>query len=191
MLRAPQMTHPSVNWSMFSISPFKSTLFLYLLLCNWEIFHVLFLSVFSSSFLYFSVCSSLQCCLALLNPLSLFRPILIQNPPRTETEISFQDSKHPCLLSEAPPHLSSQISCNRKMWQAWNHPPKNLSVNIIKLATWGNMHCTWVCMWAFYIKGELPDLKLIILLLVIEPVSSFLVDLRKTPYHKLTSHRGH
>lgn len=27
LLRAPQVTHPSVNWSMFSISLFKSTLF--------------------------------------------------------------------------------------------------------------------------------------------------------------------
>lgn len=116
--------------TLFSISPFKWTVFLYSLLCNWEggnfpqsFSFCVFLFLISLYALIFSPVWPY------LDPLNLLRPILRQSPPRTKTEISFQVCKHQCLLSEASPHLSAQFSCNHKMWQAWNHPPKHYRIS--------------------------------------------------------------
>ena len=104
LLRAPRITHPSVNWTMFSISTFKSTLFLYLLLCNQERgnfpcsypFHIFFFF----SLLHYMLLSSVLPCLTWILWAS-FRLMLRQSAPSTKTEICFQVCKSQCLLSEA------------------------------------------------------------------------------------------
>lgn len=96
--------------------------------------------MFSSSFLYFPISSSLQCCLTLLVSFGHFQV-------RIKTDTSFQVCKHRCLLNEASPHLSAHISCNHKTWQAWNDPPKNLSVNIVNEEI---CVCTWIYVHILY-----------------------------------------
>lgn len=88
--------------------------------------------------------SSLLCYMLFSSALPL-QARINQRPSNTKTEISFQICKHQCWLHEASSHGSAQISCNHKMWQVRNHPLKPPSVNIIKLATSGNMHL-WLVM---------------------------------------------
>lgn len=57
LLKAAQIPHPSAYWSIFSVSPCKSSLFMDLLVCNKKRrnFPCPFASVFFSSFLHNSL----------------------------------------------------------------------------------------------------------------------------------------
>lgn len=142
LLRASQIPHPSIYWSMFSLSPCKSSLFLDLLVCNqkrgnFPCFFCLCIFLFFSLWL----CCYLHFCLTLLEYFEL-----LQAHVKTEYSMHKNWAHTPSVTERALAEgsififLSDQVSCNHKIWQAWNQPSKHLNGNVIKLATRGNMY---------------------------------------------------